>query len=40
NQSSGRTAVTVQRTYPLADFSVAFADFTAGTLGKIVIVHS
>jgi NADPH:quinone reductase-like Zn-dependent oxidoreductase len=40
NQTSGRTAVTVQRTYPLADFSAAFADFTTGTLGKIVIVHS
>ncbi|WP_163541931.1 NADP-dependent oxidoreductase [Occultella kanbiaonis] len=37
NQADGATRVTVQRTYPLADVPAAFADFAAGTLGKLVV---
>lgn len=37
NQAEGRTTVTVQRTYPLDRAADAFADFAAGTLGKLVL---
>jgi NADPH2:quinone reductase len=37
NQSTGKTAVTIQRTYRLDEAPAALTDFAAGTLGKLVI---
>ena len=37
NQDQKTTAVTVQRVYALSEAGQAFADFSAGTLGKLVI---
>lgn len=38
NQAQGRTSVTIQRVYGLAETPAALRDFTKGTLGKLVIV--
>ena len=38
NQDSGDTKVTVEQTYPLDDAAQALTDFSAGTVGKRVIV--
>jgi NADPH:quinone reductase-like Zn-dependent oxidoreductase len=35
--ADGSVRVPIQRTYPLADVPAAFADFAAGTLGKLAI---
>lgn len=37
NQGAGTTSVGIQRTYRLEDVPAALADFSAGTLGKLVI---
>ena len=37
NQSTGKTAVTIQRTYRLDEAPAALIAFAAGTLGKLVI---
>src|SRR5664279_4774295 len=38
NQDNGDTKVTVQQTYPLENAAQALTDFSAGTVGKRVIV--
>lgn len=38
NQAQGRSRVTIQRTYGLAEAPAAMRDFAGGTLGKLVIV--
>ena len=38
NQNGGNTKVIVQQTYPLEDAARALNDFSAGTIGKLVIV--
>lgn len=38
NHAAGRTSVTIQRSYRLQDVPAALADFSAGTIGKLVIV--
>ena len=35
--ADGRLTVPVARSYPLAEVPAAFADFAAGTVGKIAI---
>jgi NADPH:quinone reductase-like Zn-dependent oxidoreductase len=35
--AAGRITEPVSRTYPLADVPAAFADFAAGTVGKIAV---
>ena len=37
DRAQQRTTLTVQRTYPLAEAAQAFADFGAGTRGKLVL---
>jgi NADPH2:quinone reductase len=37
NQSTGATAVSIQRIYPLEEATAAPADFAAGKRGKLVI---
>lgn len=37
NQAAGTTSVTIQRSYRLEDVPAALADFSAGTIGKLVI---
>jgi NADPH:quinone reductase-like Zn-dependent oxidoreductase len=37
NQSTGATAVSIQRIYPLEEATAALADFAAGKRGKLVI---
>ena len=37
NQADKHSTVTVQRTYSLEQTATAFEDFTAGTLGKLVV---
>lgn len=38
NQATGTTSVSIQRTYRLEDVPAALADFSAGTLGKLVLI--
>jgi len=37
-QAAGRTRTVIQQTFPLEQISDAFAAFTDGTLGKIMLV--
>ncbi|WP_243399698.1 zinc-binding dehydrogenase [Arthrobacter glacialis] len=38
NQAAGTSSVSIQRTYRLEDVPAALADFSAGTIGKLVLI--